>query len=428
MKIWFLLLLLISGQAIALDLEYFKFTNNSTYSNSDDALLSNGLGTARPADWLFTAAYDYVKVPLSVEKDQKRDRELVRNQNSLHLGGAWRPTKETLIGARTHVSQLDTGKSGTFLGDSIVEGQWKFYEESAAAVSLHPRLTLPTGSSQFTSNSKKVGGYLGLNLEKKFAFFQGVINVGYSHQPGALFDLGANFSEINYKDSIFTAIGTLFPLIEKWSLNIEAYRYNQMKGNQHPNELYAGIRHATTNEWTTFGGISSGGWVDESSNDYRISAGIKFSPGAQGPQENVVHAPRPQPKVVAAPAVTKREQVLQKEKDKFGKLVFAENVYFGNNSVELTALSRSILSGVLKRTRDMRNYHIVLEGFASLAGMPEKNLVLSEKRAEEVKTLLVKNGRDKERIKTVAYGDSRADASMDEALNRKVMIRIYSRD
>jgi hypothetical protein len=51
-----------------------------------------------------------------------------------------------------------------------------------------------------------------------------------------------------------------------WALNIEAYRHQQIQGDQHPNEIYAGLRHNTTRDLFAFGGLSAGGLIDKTSN------------------------------------------------------------------------------------------------------------------------------------------------------------------
>ncbi len=426
MRFWVVLLTLITFKAHALDLQYFKFTHNPTYSSTDNALLNNGL-VRNDYPWLLNVAYDYVKTPLSVEKDNNRDRELVKNMQSLSFGGAWHPTDALLIGVRTRFSRLKSDESGTYLGDTFVDGIWKFYEEGRNAIALHPRLTLPTGSNDYTTQSSKVGGYLGFNFERKFDWFQAVINLGYSREPGAQLSLGPDFTKIDYRDAVFTAIGTMFPLVENWALNLEAYRYNNFSGNQHPNEFYAGIRHQINYDWAGFGGIATGGLIDESSNDYRFSLGLKWYPG-----EEKKTMEKAAPILVAdkkpEPVLTKREQVLKKESDLHGKLILQQNVYFANGSTVLNALSQALLSKMAAKVKGKENsLTIILEGFASTAGNPDSNLILSQKRATTVKTYLKAQGVGDTNIKNVAYGDSRAEAGVDDSLNRKVMMRVYSK-
>ena len=409
---------------MALDLEYFKFTHTPTYGQTDSALLSDGY-VKNHSRYLFNAAFDYVKVPLSIERDNQRIEEIVKNQASLHLGASYRLKKDLLFGFRTRMTRLAGDSEGIFMGDTFLESIWKFYQKNRTAVALHPRFTLPTGSQEYTTQNRTVGAYLGLNFERKFDWFQAALNLGYSRQPGATLNFGPNFSEIDYRESVFAGLGFLFPIANKWAANLEAYRYTQMKGDQHPNEIYAGARHQTTHNWATFGGISSGGGhIDGSSNDYRFSVGIKFYPSAE--RKVVAQAPRPAPVPVTKPK-NKREELLAKEKAEHGALIHSENVYFANNSTALNENSRMLLDGLKSHLGSGDKVQVVLEGFASARGNSEKNFILSEKRAMAVQNYLGAQGLDVARVKSVAYGDAKADSEKSEALNRKVMVRIYKK-
>lgn len=428
MRFFAIFLLLLTFKVHALDLQYFKFTHNPTYSSTDNALLDKGL-VRNDYPWMLNVAYDYVKTPFSIEVDNERDQELVKYMQSLSFGGAWHPSDDLLIGLRTRFSRLtDKEESGTYLGDTFVDGLWKFYQSENTAIALHPRLTVPTGSQDFTTQNRKVGGYLGLNLERKFEWFQGVINVGYSHEPGATLNLGADFTKIDYTDAIFTAIGTIFPISHGWALNIEAYRYNNFQGNQHPNEVYAGLRHQFHPDVAGFAGVAAGGIVDESSNDYRVSLGMKYYPGGEKPLEKqapiLVAQPAPKPE----PKLTKREEVLKKESDLHGKLILAQNVYFANGSSVLNDLSQGLLAKIGAKVKGKENsMTIILEGFASSRGNPTANQLLSNKRALVVREFLKSKGVGDSNIKTVGYGDSRAEGGSNEALDRKVMMRVYNK-
>lgn len=424
MRALFIIFFLLPLKAWSLDLEYFKFSHTPTYSSSESALLKDSL-TRNDYPWLFNAAFDHVKTPLSVQTQRDRTDEIVESMNSLHFGGAYRIKENLQLGFRTRATMVDDGdETGTFLGDSFVDLLWKFFEEGTTAWALNPRITLPTGTGDFTTQNSKVGGYLGLNIEKKFTFFQAVLNLGYSRQSGATFNYSPNFSELNYQDAFFTAVGSIFPLSEKFSLNLEAYRYNQFKGNQHPNEFYAGLRHQTTENLATFGGLSTGGLVDESSNDYRISLGLKFYPGSKKVESIVI--PRTVEKKPEPKPMTARQKVMEKEKSLYGALIHSENVYFANGSIVITDIYKKLLSDFKRRFPD-QNVNLILEGFASSKGNSASNMILSKKRAQAVWSYLSVEGFKSENIKSVAYGDSKDDASLDEALNRKVMIRIYKK-
>ena len=81
----------------------------------------------------------------------------------------------------------------------------------------------------------------------------------------------------------------------------------------------------------------------------------------------------------------------------------------------------------LRRISDILNKYpqtmIEVGGHTDTRGSDEYNQVLSEKRADSVKTELINNGVMAQRIKAVGYGESRPISS-DHAMNRRVEIII----
>jgi outer membrane protein OmpA-like peptidoglycan-associated protein len=406
----------------AIEVEYFEFSNSKTYNLIDDALLEESV-VNNNYPWMLTAAADYVKVPLSIQTNSKRTADIVKSLTGLHLGGGYRISNRFFLGARTYLANIDSEDDGVFWGDSVLEAKWRFYQNNKTAIAFAPSIYLPTGTQFFATNGNKVGEYLGFTLEKNFDWVQISLMLGYSHRPGAKFAYGTEYSELNYTDAIYTGIGSIFPLTDIWALNLEGYRYNQFKGNQHPNEWYVGLRNQTTSSITSFFGISIGGLIDNTSNDFRVSAGIKFSPVEDKAKE--IEKVFPQPTRVAK-KISKREAGIQKEKRLYGEMVASETIYFSNGSSVVDDFSKDVVKKLNALTGKMRfKYTMVLEGFSSKVGNPKSNMQLSFKRIDKTKEILADLGVNTSSIVTVAYGDSVADTSVNEALNRKVMIRLY---
>lgn len=422
-----LLLLLICIPVQAIEVEYFDFTNSKTYALTDDALLNNSLINNK-YPWIFTAAFDHVKTPLSIRQDSQRTDDIVRSLQGLHLGGGVRIVESVFIGAKTYIANIDAESDGAYWGDSTIEAKWRIWQGESSALAIAPAVYIPTGTQGFTTDGNKVGEYLGLNFEKNFKWIQISIMGGYSNKPGATFTYAPGYTSLNYKKSVYTAIGSVIPFTDTWALNIEGYRYNQMSGNQHPNEMYVGLRNQTTKSLSTFFGASLGGIIDQTSNDYRIAAGIKYTPFAEEPKPAPNPAPAPVPQLVKKP-VTKREAGLEKEKALYGTLVGGETIYFANASSKLDALSQDIaqkFSNTVNKYKDAKiKYTIVLEGFASRVGNPARNMALSKERIKNTQSALANLGINSNSIVEVAYGDSAADMTVSEALNRKVMLRLY---
>ena len=420
------LFLLISIPALAIEVEYFNFTNSKTYALTDDALLDNSLINNK-YPWMFTAALDHVKTPLSIQRDSERTDDIVRSLQGLHLGGGVRLIESLFIGAKTYIANIDTDSDGAYWGDSTIEAKWRVWQGENSALAIAPAVYVPTGTQGFTTDGNKVGEYLGLNFEKNFKWIQISIMGGYSNKPGATFSYGPNYTSLDYKKSVYTAIGSVIPFTDTWALNIEGYRYNQLNGNQHPNEMYVGLRNQTTPSLSAFFGASFGGLIDQTSNDYRVSAGIKYTPFAE-PKTAPVPAPIASPEPVKKP-VTKREVGLEKEKALYGTLVAGETIYFANGSSKLDTLSQDIAQKFNNTVSKLENakieYTIVLEGFASRVGNPVRNMALSKERIKKTETTLANLGINSNSIVEVAYGDSTVDTTVSEALNRKVMLRLY---
>ncbi len=415
----FAIFLLLSSDAYALDVEFFRFTNSKSYALTDDALLENSfVDSSYP--WILTGAYDYVKVPLSIRTDDSRSQEIISSLSAFHLGGGYRIKENILIGARTYLATIDEGTNKTHWGDSVVELKWRFFQDANSAIAFAPNVTIPTGTSQYTTNNRKFAEYVGFNYERTFGWFQLSGMLGFSNKPGATFDHGPNYTKLDYKQSLYTAIGTIFPLTETWALNVEGYRHNQLKGNQHPNEGYVGFRNQTTPSISTFFGTSVGGIIDKTSNDYRLSFGLKFTPSYPEPTH-------PKSLEILPPStVSKRDEGLKNELKLYGDLISSETIYFPNGSSDLNSFSIDVVKRFSSQAlKQQGEFTIVIEGFASKKGDSQSNMKLSQNRVKETKNYLMNQGIAAPVIKEVAYGDSAADSTVQDALNRKVMIRHY---
>jgi outer membrane protein OmpA-like peptidoglycan-associated protein len=420
-----MLIFLLMSKLWAIDLDFYKFTNNPVYSITEDALAHHSL-VKNYYPWLMTASLSYVKTPLSIKENDLRTGDLVKDMTSFHFGGTYSLKENFQFGFRSYATRLNllgSNNDGYFIGDTQIEAKYKFLQTTHSAWALHPRLTLPSGTQTFSSQ-QKVGGYLGLNIEKRFTWFQGVINLGYSHQPGATYTLGPEYSSIDYKNSLFTALGTIFSIKEKWFLNIEAFRHNQLKGNMHPNEVYVGLRHETTPDLISFAGVSGGGSLDQTSNDYRLNVGFKWAPGSyRRPVEEL----KSDPVDKTYPETYERIILMKREQDLYGKMIEEKNIYFENNSKDLSKEAKKSLDEIALKVKEA-NGKLVIEGYASARGKHEYNIRLSQKRALNVLKYLNEVGLNPSMSSIVAYGDSKSLDSVAEHLNRKVMIRLYQKE
>ena len=82
------------------------------------------------------------------------------------------------------------------------------------------------------------------------------------------------------------------------------------------------------------------------------------------------------------------------------------NIHFDLNSSKLTKKGLGILNRACEILKKYKKYKIIIEGHTDDTGEEEKNLILSEKRAESVLNYLIENGMDKNRLKFIGMGET----------------------
>jgi len=116
------------------------------------------------------------------------------------------------------------------------------------------------------------------------------------------------------------------------------------------------------------------------------------------------------------------------EKQLEGSLIRLNDVLFDVGSCSITMQSRKslvVVASVMKRLPTMR---IEVQGHTDADGDPERNLALSQKRAEAVCTFLAEQGVEKARLGARGFGMTRPIAPNEtpegKSLNRRVMIEV----
>lgn len=404
-------------ESIAINLDFSRSASNTLFHQTSYALKNNGMRSS-PNPWLWTSSLSYVSQPITMRDEYSRVNSIISSLTTLSLGGAYLFNSQTQLSLNIKALQTYQDQiSGTFISDTEIDLLWKFFENSSHAIALHPRFIVPTGSHELLSQNHHVGSYLGLNVESLFKSFQTAFTIGYFNHPGSVQNFSYNESPnfiMDFSEGLRIALGIILPVTDQFSINVESFRYQQFQGDQHPNEVYLGLRyHRNQTPFYFFSGLSSGGLIDETSNDYRISLGFKYRPTSKKVTKKIVRKTPSQ----------KRKEVLRKERIKYGERMTSLNLYFANNSSQIVKTFKQQLKKLKSKLNDQCFY--ILEGFASRRGEEKHNFILSEERAKRVAQYLISLGVKKSQIKTVAYGDARAIEDIDEALNRKVMIRIY---
>jgi outer membrane protein OmpA-like peptidoglycan-associated protein len=129
--------------------------------------------------------------------------------------------------------------------------------------------------------------------------------------------------------------------------------------------------------------------------------------------DNCVNDPGPASNQ-GCPEAVKQLVVITKE-----KLVIKDKVYFDTGKATLQARSSVLLdqiAGILKQHDEIKLLQV--EGHTDNTGVAEKNLKLSQGRADAVKAYLVKKGIDEARLKAVGFGQEKPADTNDTAKGR----------
>lgn len=108
-----------------------------------------------------------------------------------------------------------------------------------------------------------------------------------------------------------------------------------------------------------------------------------------------------------------------------------QTVYFGFDSYALNSDTRNQLKNNLSWLKANPTAKVQIEGHCDEKGTVEYNMALGDRRANAVKTYLIKSGIEKGRIDTISYGKERpADSGHDEAAwskNRRAVFILLSK-
>ncbi len=105
----------------------------------------------------------------------------------------------------------------------------------------------------------------------------------------------------------------------------------------------------------------------------------------------------------------------------------ASKIFFETGSDKLKPASKTQLEDLADILNQYKEAKLVIEGHTDNTGNPEKNVTLSQKRCESVKTYLVTKGIDANRLSATGFGDTRPiddnKTSAGRAKNRRVELK-----
>lgn len=98
---------------------------------------------------------------------------------------------------------------------------------------------------------------------------------------------------------------------------------------------------------------------------------------------------------------------VQKKEYQLGQVVIMENLNFERGKTIMIRGAQSAIDDLVGTMRLHPNYHIEISGHTDDKGDPQKNQILSKKRAETVYNYLLASGIQRERLSFRGYGQSR---------------------
>ncbi|MGC9354654.1 MAG: OmpA family protein, partial [Mariniphaga sp.] len=113
---------------------------------------------------------------------------------------------------------------------------------------------------------------------------------------------------------------------------------------------------------------------------------------------------------------------------KAGAEMNLHHIYFETDSFTILPESAPELTQLVKFLKENYRLKVEIQGHTDDTGTPEKNQVLSEKRARSVFEFLVDKGIEEERLRWAGYGEKRPVAGNDtpggRSLNRRTTLKI----
>jgi outer membrane protein OmpA-like peptidoglycan-associated protein len=439
-----LTLCILTQTAFAINLQSYQFSDSYRFAILDDSLILKHSG-----DWVATASVAYINTPLVVS-DQDAEtviRDFVDNFWVGTLGFSYYFSKKFSLGGnlnfmstsysdqiadQTYLYANNAGETKTGLADTMIKANWRFYTDlkNRFAISLTPKVYLPTGSEEAFSGDDSLRGTLLLVAEKFWTKFSIQGAIGYSTAGS-----GAAFYQVDYRELIPTQLGVSYRLTNKWNINGEFMRDFSLKGSgnskQDSGDYYLTAKTRATKTLAVYFGGGIAGLNDVDQENWTLFAGVKFSPEAKAKVvERPAPVPQPTPEPIAEPIPEPIAQAPQTraEEASLGVLFKADRVYFANSSAALDARSISVLDEVaahLLANKDKVS-KVVIEGYASKVGPKQFNQTLSDTRAKTVLRYLADKGVNPELLSTVAYGDDYQNEEPEHWQNRRVDFRIYN--
>lgn len=265
-----LLLSLVSFNALAINLQSYRFADSYRYSLLEDSYQEKFKG-----DYVLSTSLGYTNSPFYVSDTAVTtlENEIIDYQYILTIGGSWYVNKDLAVGIDLNAAHSDVlGETYSNLADTIIKARWNLYRASDFSFSINPKLYLPTGNTEDFTTINSLGGSLSSVGEYRFQQWHFLASLGYFH--------GENnkVSIVDYRNLILMNLGVSYDLNPSWTINGEAVKnfttnrtYRQDEG-----DYYLTFKYKVHPLAGLYFGAGIAGMDEIDRNNYTVFSGLKF--------------------------------------------------------------------------------------------------------------------------------------------------------
>lgn len=265
----FIVLVLVSFNALALNIQSFRFSDSYRYSIIDDSyserfkskfVLSSGLG--------YTNSPFYV----SDKEVSELDSEIINHQYVLNVGGTYYVNTELAVGIDVSAQHSEV-LSDTYstLGDTVLKARYNLHRDSEKSFSLNPKIYLPTGRTDNFSTNNSLGASLSGVGEMKFGEWHLLGSLGYFHSPNN------KLSIVDYRNLVLFTAGVSYDLNSAWTTNFEAVKNftTNRQYRQDEGDYYVTFKYKAHHKFGVYFGGGIAGLNEIDRNNFTLFAGVK---------------------------------------------------------------------------------------------------------------------------------------------------------
>ena len=119
---------------------------------------------------------------------------------------------------------------------------------------------------------------------------------------------------------------------------------------------------------------------------------------------------------------------IRQAQEKVSQILKLKHVKFITNTADLIDESKPVLDEVIEILSTLPNVKVEIAGYTDSDGDKNKNLILSQKRADAIKAYLVEHGINGENLKAVGFGEAnpivKNSSAENKQLNRRVEFKL----